>query len=328
MDQFRTTLPITPASFQIDLQTPVLSLGSCFAHTMGKRLQQNKFQVLNNPFGVIFNPLSVFKLLNAVINKTSHDLLQDNNLIENNGVWYHYDTHSDIWATTLPELKEKVQSKIEGTHQFLQTTQVLILTLGTAYAYFRKDNDLLVANCHKISQNFFEKRLLTTQEIIDGFAKLHKQLQQTYPNIKVIVTVSPVRHMKDTLPFNQVSKATLRLACHYITEQFPKVAYFPSYELLLDDLRDYRFFAKDMIHPTQVAEDYIWDKFTQAFMTETTLSFLKKWQKIRQSLNHRAFHPSSDTHQQFLKKLLNKLKEIQHQIDVTQEIIQVETQLV
>lgn len=327
MDQFRTTFPIAPTSFQIDLQTPVLSMGSCFAHTMGQRLQQNKFQVLNNPFGVIFNPLSVFKLLDAAITKTCHDLLQDDNLVENNGVWYHYDAHSDIWAGNLPELKEKVRSKIEETHQFLQATQVLILTLGTAYAYFRKDNDALVANCHKVPQKFFEKRLLTTQETIGGFAKFYKQLQRTYPNIKVIVTVSPVRHIKDTLPFNQVSKATLRLACHYITEQFPTVTYFPSYELLLDDLRDYRFFAKDMIHPTQVAEDYIWDKFTQTFMSETTLSFLKKWQKIHQSLNHRAFHPSSDTHQQFLKKLLNKLKEIQHQVDVTQEITQVEKQL-
>ena len=254
MAQFRTTFDLPSSPFSIRLNTPVLSLGSYFANTMGLRLQQNKFQALINPFGVIFNPLSIYKLLQNSISPTE---VRGEDLVQSQGMWYHYDVHSKLWADDPAVLQDKIQQQVQSTHQFLQSTKVLILTFGTAYGYFLKNNQQLVANCHKVPQHFFEKRLLTVEEITQGFDNLYNQLQEIAPDLKIILTVSPVRHIKDTIPANQVSKSILRVACHQITEQFNEVMYFPAYELLLDDLRDYRFFGTDMIHPNSIAEDYI-----------------------------------------------------------------------
>ncbi|OJJ20495.1 hypothetical protein BKI52_18735 [marine bacterium AO1-C] len=325
MDQFRTTFHLPSSPFSLDLQTPVLSLGSCFANTMGKRLQQNKFRALVNPFGVIFNPLSIYKLLTTSIVQSS---LQDQDLIQSQGIWYHYHMHSEFCADEPIVLKDKIQQQVQHTHHFLQSTQVLMLTFGTAYGYFRLDNQQLVANCHKVPQRNFEKRLLGIEEITRGFSELYQALQSINPQLKIVLTVSPVRHIKDTIPANQVSKSILRVACHQITEQLEDVVYFPAYELLLDDLRDYRFFKADMIHPNQVAEDYIWEKFTKAFMMDDTLQFLTQWKKIQQSLSHRSFHPTSEAHQAFLHKLLGQLEGLSKHIDVAEEIQQVKTQLV
>ncbi len=325
MDQFRTTFRPPSSPFTIHLQTPVLSLGSCFAHTMGHRLQQNKFSSLVNPFGVIFNPLSLYKLLHTSIALSP---LQAQDLVQSQGVWYHYDMHSELWAHDLTALQEKIAHQIQHTHQFLQSTQVLMLTFGTAYGYFRQENQQLVANCHKVPQRHFNKKLLTIEEITEGFSTLYQALQALRPEIKIILTVSPVRHLKDTIPANQVSKSILRVACHQIAEQYQEVVYFPAYELMLDDLRDYRFFEADMIHPNQIAKDYIWKQFSQVFMTDDTLQFLKTWKKIQQSLQHRSFHPHSEAHQDFLRKLLAQLQGLRSQINVEKEIAQVNDQII
>ncbi|WP_299466407.1 GSCFA domain-containing protein [uncultured Microscilla sp.] len=328
MDHFRTTFNIAPKPLDIDLHTPVFSIGSCFANAMGQRLQQNKFTACVNPFGVIFNPLSIFKLINAsLLHEKAAELMSDAAMVEQQGVWYHYDVHSDFYANNATALRQKLQHTLDITQQFLQNTQVVILTLGTAYGYFLKEHRSIVANCHKVPQQFFDKRLLTVEEVTQGFEQTYQALQSINAHLQVIVTVSPVRHIKDTIPLNQVSKATLRLACHQISEKFAQVAYFPAYELLLDDLRDYRFFKADMIHPTPVAEDYIWQKFTQAFMNEQTLAFLKQWGKVRQALNHRSFQPESAAHQKFLRKLLAQLESHAQTVDVSAEIASVQTQL-
>jgi hypothetical protein len=329
MEQFRTSfhIPATPLPFH--LQTPIFSIGSCFANAMGQRLQQNKFKVCVNPFGVIFNPLSIFKLLNASIQPTFAEAMMDNALMtERQGLWYHYDLHSDFHAEATSTLGQQLKQSLENTRHFLANTQVVILTLGTAYAYFLKANQTIVANCHKVPQKFFDKRLLSIEEITQDFKEVYNALKTLNPKLQVILTVSPVRHIKDTIPLNQVSKSTLRLACHQISEQFDQVTYFPAYELLLDDLRDYRFFKADMIHPTSVAEDYIWQKFSQTFMDEPTQGFLKQWGKVRQALNHRSFQPTLPAHQKFLRKLAQQLKGLSNQIDVSVELAQVEQQLI
>ena len=328
MDQFRTTFAIPSAPFQVNLQTPVLSMGSCFANAMGQRLQQNKFTTSINPFGVIFNPLSIFKLLDASLaDEDSPGLSEDDSMTEHQGVWYHYDVHSDFWANERGVLNDKIQATLNNARHFLKIAKILILTFGTAYGYFLKKSNSIVANCHKVPQKFFEKRLLNIDEIAAGFSDLYKKLKEVNPDLQVILTVSPVRHIKDTIPLNQVSKSVLRVACHQITQEFPNIIYFPAYELLLDDLRDYRFFEADMIHPAAIAEDYIWDKFVQCFMNADTQDFLKQWRKTRQALNHRSFHPKSEAHQKFLKKLLGQLKNYRGKIDVLEEIKEVESQL-
>lgn len=324
MDQFRTTFTLSSSPFNIGLDTPVLGLGSCFANTMGLRLQQNKFKALINPFGIIFNPLSIYKLLQNSVELID---VKAEDLVQSQGMWYHYDVHSEFWANDSTALKDKIQQQTQATHQFLQSAKVLILTFGTAYGYFLKENQQLVANCHKVPQRFFEKRLLTIEEITQGFANLYNQLQAIAPGLKIILTVSPVRHIKDTIPANQVSKSILRVACHQITEKLNEAIYFPAYELLLDDLRDYRFFGADMIHPNSIAEDYIWEKFTQTFMDSSTRQFLKTWQKIQRSLQHKSFHPESEAHQKFLNNLLHQLKALRTQIAVEEEINTVKNQL-
>lgn len=329
MEHFRTSFQIQPHSHLFHLQTPIFSIGSCFANAMGQRLQQNKFKTSVNPFGVIFNPLSIFKLLNASLQPTHRDVMIDKTMMtERQGIWYHYDLHSDLHAEAPSVLAQQLQQKLQDTHQFLANTQVVILTLGTAYAYFLKANQAIVANCHKVPQKFFDKRLLSVDEITQGFEQAYNALKTLNPQLQVILTVSPVRHIKDTIPLNQVSKSTLRLACHQISEKFDQATYFPAYELLLDDLRDYRFFKADMIHPTKVAEDYIWEKFSQTFMDESTQGFLKHWGKIKQALNHRSFQPTSAAHQKFLHKLAQQLQALSKQIDVSAELAQVTQQLV
>lgn len=328
MEQFRTSFQVQPHSHPFHLQTPIFSIGSCFANAMGQRLQQNKFSVCVNPFGVIFNPLSIFKLLDACLHPAqANALLNETAMVERQGLWYHYDLHSDFYGENQETIKQKLQESLQSTRHFLEKTQVIILTLGTAYAYFLNANQAVVANCHKVPQKFFDKRLLSVNEIIQGFEQTYKTLQTLNPQLQVILTVSPVRHIKDTIPLNQVSKSTLRLACHHLSERFDQVSYFPAYELLLDDLRDYRFFKADMIHPTKVAEDYIWEKFSQVFMDNPTQDFLKQWGKIKQALNHRSFQPASEAHQKFLRKLMQQLQDLSQQIDVSTELAQVQQQV-
>jgi hypothetical protein len=220
-----------------------------------------------------------------------------------------------------------VQERRRQAHDFLRQADLMILTFGTAVGYIHRQSGQLVANCHKIPQGAFDKTLLSLTDMQEAFASLQARLQVFNPSLRLLLTLSPVRHLKETLEGNSVSKALLRVLCHQLQQQYPAVDYFPAYELLLDDLRDYRFYKADLIHPTEIAETYIWDKFQAAYFDAAFQQFTGEWDKIRQALAHRPFQPESAAHQQFLHHTLRKLQQLHHQVDCRAEIEQVKNQL-
>jgi hypothetical protein len=291
---------------------------------MGERLQKSKFNTLVNPFGVIFNPLSLSLLLEWALQE--QDLPADK-AVQVGDWWFHYDLHSSFSASSKEELLQKGKYLLQDTSDFLKKTDYLILTLGTAFIYRLKDSQATVANCHKVPATHFTKELLSPDEITQGLARLCTQLLTCRPRLQILLTVSPVRHIKDSIPLNSVSKSILRVACHQLQEQFEQVTYFPSYEILMDDLRDYRFYKPDMIHPSEVAEDYIWSIFSETYFDDTTQELLKKWEKVSKTLSHKPFNPGSAGHLKFLHDTLEKLQAFKTQLPVDEEIAYITSQL-
>jgi hypothetical protein len=321
---FRTELNIAPSDSKLSLSSQILTIGSCFADVMGARLLANKFKVMVNPFGVIYNPVSVLKLIEAALEKKA---LPEELHWQHQGLWYHYDLHSEIAATSAVALTNKTRSLVEKVAQFLDSADVLLLTLGTAFVYRLRDTGSIVANCHKAPASLFFKELLTLSEVTRNMVSLGKLLKAIRPHLQIILTLSPVRHIKDGIPENQVSKSILRVACHETALQCPQIAYFPAYEYMLDDLRDYRFYKKDMIHPSEVAEEYIWEKFVAAYLDEEAKVFLKEWESITKALAHKPFHPESEAHQAFLHKIRDKLILVSRYVDVSSELQQIEKEM-
>ncbi|MEO1049492.1 MAG: GSCFA domain-containing protein [Bacteroidota bacterium] len=323
--KFRTEL--TPAPFQtkIGLKNPILSIGSCFADSMGQRFEAYKFSVQANPFGTTFNPISIFKLLNYSV---SNQFPSKDTYLEHREIKANYDFHTSFSHENNAVLEDRINEQVTSVHHFLRDCQWVIITLGTAWVYQRNDNQEIVNNCHKVPARHFEKRLLTQVEILDAFKDIYEKLIGINPNINFIFTVSPVRHVKDSLELNSVSKSILRTCCHILTERFDNVLYFPSYELMMDDLRDYRFYKSDMLHPTEDAEEYIWNKFTQATFDEETNDFLVAWKKIISALKHRPFNPHSNDHQNFIITTLAQLERWSKVVNVDEEISALRRQLI
>ncbi len=323
MPTFRTELILPRAPFQWGMGNPVLTVGSCFAELMGRQLAENKLPVLINPFGILFNPVSIGKLITGAVHNTP---LADA-WVERQGTWFHYDFHSRFAANQHEALQQQLERAMASTHRFLQRTDVLLLTFGTAWVYTLKATGEVVANCHKVPAGQFERRLLSLREITEAFKRCYLALKELRAPLQIILTVSPVRHTKDTLPLNQVSKSTLRVACHELAQSLPDVHYFPSYELMMDDLRDYRFYQPDMIHPSEVAEAYIWQKFSEAYLTPEAKDFIGEWTEVRKAMAHRPFQPDAMAHRHFLERTLQRLEKLSQQADMSAEIAEVRNRL-
>ena len=321
---FRTEIPLIPHPQQLPQSARVLTIGSCFAETMGTRLVENKVAAVVNPFGTVFNPLTACQLLRAA---AGEDMDWQQHLVEARGRWQSYDLHATIGADSPVTLLQRIQELVRETGEFLRTADVVMLTLGTAFVYRLRATGELVSNCHKVPAEQFDKELLTPDEIINAVAETHAYLRRHNPKLRFILTVSPVRHLKDTLPLNSVSKSALRLACHYLSELLPDVAYFPAYELLLDDLRDYRFYADDMLHPSTVAQEYIWERLTRTYFDAAFGRFKKEWHALRQALHHRPLYEAAPEHRQFLETTLDRLRRLGQQVDVNTEIDALQQQL-
>jgi hypothetical protein len=278
-----------------------------------------------NPFGIVYNPLSIHKLLQMAIRKKSP---RSDGYCQRDGLFLHHDFHSSFAHKSQELLQNTLVDQLSRVGDALRTCRVLIITYGTAWVYEQKSTMQVVANCHKIPQHQFDKFLLTQKRILESFEGFYQALLEVNPSVKIIFTVSPVRHVKDTLELNSVSKSTLRLTSHTLTETNPKVFYFPAYELMQDDLRDYRFYKSDLIHPTEQAETYIWEKFCNTYFTVDTKDFFNRWSKIQTALQHRPFNSNSESHQKFLKMLLLELNEVSNIVDVTAEIELVQKQLI
>lgn len=323
MNDWKTDLNVKSADRPIHLNDPILTIGSCFSQAIGQHLNDNKFNVTVNPFGTAYSPLSIHHLLKVALRKGE---VSDGDFLVHQEVHYHYQFHSSFASLSRQELAEQISHAVNKVNHFISTARFVIITYGTAWAYKRKDTAQWVANCHKVPSTYFSKELLSIEAMENSFDEIHTALKAVNPAIQIIVTVSPVRHLKDTIELNSVSKSTLRLFCHKLSQR-SGVDYFPAYETMMDDLRDYRFYQEDRIHPTKEAEEYIWQNFSQKYFETETKTFLSEWQEVKHALAHRSLFPSTTHHQSFLKEILTKLQRLQHRVDVGNEITFVKNQI-
>jgi hypothetical protein len=243
--------------------------------------------------------------------------------LEQQGRFFHYRVHSSISANKKIQLWDRIEASQSLTQKYLTQASHIFITFGTAHIYELKSGGKQVANCHKQPQSLFIKKLMSLDEMKAHFEKFHALQKEKNPEAEIILTVSPVRHSKDGIPENQVSKSLLRVLAHQLTEEYENVSYFPSYELMMDDLRDYRFYKEDMVHPTPQAENYIWDFFQECFFDKSTVGNVKIIEGIQNSLSHKPFLPGSTAHQQFLQKLLQQMERMTPDFDFSMEIKEV-----
>jgi len=308
--KFRTELILPESDIKINHQSKLIAIGSCFVENAGNRLKDFKFNIDINPFGIIFNPYSIAKILSNAIQE---DFNFNTDFVERNNSFYCYDFHSKYNATKANELLDKIKSTNKETSQNLLNTDVLMLTFGTAWIYKHLPSNQIVANCHKVPQKEFSKSLLDLAELKVLYKNIFTELFTQNPHFKIVLTVSPVRHLKDGFIENNQSKSILLLLSKYLADTFPhQVVYFPSYEFVIDDLRDYRFYNSDMIHPNQQAIDYIFEKFSQSYFDNQTLKILPKINQLNQLVGHHFFNATSEQinkHQQKIKQLQTELLE-------------------
>ena len=325
---FRTEIRLIPSAVSLNHGQSILTIGSCFAEVMGKRFERNKFTIRANPYGTIYNPFSICKLLYKAARS---EPLPREGVVKSQGVYQHYDLHSKFGHPSESELWQNINEQCEHVTNFLPTADWVVITFGTAMVYSLKEShhsgSRIVANCHKIPGHHFYKRLLSVEEMLRSFRLTHAALKEIKPDMKFIVTVSPVRHIKETLEANSHSKALLRVTAGEICSTMPDVFYFPAFEIMMDDLRDYRFYEKDMIHPNETAHDYIWELFSKTFFTGDTIALNDRWNKLKRNLEHRPFQVQSEQHQHFLRKTLAELEQLSGQLDLKHEIRQLKKQL-
>ena len=307
MDQFRTEVKPPRAAFDIDHSQGIMLMGSCFTEEIGKRLTQAKFNTLQNPFGILFNPFSMVNALSRICSKRYYT---KEDLVEANEKWHSLDHHGSFSGSDAEEVLEAINGAIDRAHDFLAKADVLFITTGSAWVYHHIERDQTVANCHKIPNSAFEKRLLSFQDVHLILRHIPQLLERFNPKLQIVFTVSPVRHWKDGALENQRSKSTLVTATHAVVDAFDNCHYFPAYELLMDDLRDYRFYKTDMLHPSEQAVDYTWEKFSDCYFSEDTKAVLHEVQTLVQSVNHRPIDPESNSFQRFVRKQLDIISEL------------------
>jgi|3_EtaG_2_1085321.scaffolds.fasta_scaffold15234_3 hypothetical protein len=322
--ELKTTIEIKPTEEKIHPHDRITSIGSCFADHIGSRFEEMKMDILSNPFGIIYNPISQMRLIKAALNNED---LNEEHIIENRDIYNHLDAHSIFGKKNLIELKEGIREATSRLKEYLKSSKVLILTFGTSWVYRYEKTQQIIANCHKLPSQNFQKELLELDDIVNEVTTTLLELKQKNPDLRVILTVSPVRHIKDGIPENSLSKAILRLAVHKIKKAIEKTYYFPAFELMMDDLRDYRFYAEDMIHPNNMARNFIWQRFRETFFSDPLFAYCDKWQAIKNDLNHRVMNPGSEEHVQFLEALQKKLNRFSVMGNVEEEMKHVEKEL-
>ena len=314
--KFRTEVQIPVSETALEIDDRVFSIGSCFSSEMSDLLKTGQIQTLNNPFGTTFNPYSI----NQAVKKL-HDsqFYTENDLIKFGEEIISLDHHSKFNSRFVHQTLDKINAEIEVGNRFLQDANWVMITYGTSFIYEFLPKKKLVANCHKIPGKYFEKRLLTHLEITDSIYETVTVLKDICKeNVQVLFTVSPVRHTKDGMVENNLSKAKLIAAIHEILPQFDNCHYLPVYEILMDDLRDYRFYKEDLIHPSRQAVQYIWEKFGSAYFSDETMDFVEENFKIAKALEHKSADEKSPKHQEFLtnieKRIAAQQTKVKHKI--------------
>lgn len=287
MIKFRTEIKTEPCCWQLSIDTPVVLLGSCFADNIGARMRRALWNA-RNPLGVLFNPLSIASALKLLLFDPDSSTKFKENSFEANTLrhsWYFDSSVSDS-GPNFPAHLGNMKRELSDT---LDRGRTLFVTFGTAFCYFLTDHpDFVVANCHKQRESMFARRRVSIDEICAEWEPLIEKLTDRFPGLRIIFTVSPVRHLRDGLHENNISKSTLQLAIDRLCDRFGCCAYFPAYEMLIDDLRDYRFYASDLAHPSDQAVEYIWEKFLDTFVTTPAArADLKRGESIVKRYSHR-----------------------------------------
>ncbi|QDH79585.1 GSCFA domain-containing protein [Echinicola soli] len=322
--QLQTNFDIPFHPCPIDHSSSVMTIGSCFSTVIGQKLKERKFKVLDNPFGTLFNPLSLLQLIDIALGEPN---FPEALFLEHDARHLHYSCHSSISGNTKDELKSFLEAQCRVTKEMLSTASLLVITFGTANVYEHRSSGMIVSNCHKQPAKEFKKKTLSVDEIKKAFSRTHHRLKEMNPDLNIVLTVSPVRHTKDGIPENQLSKSILRVACDELVNVHENLCYFPSYEIMMDELRDYRFYKDDLIHPSTQAEVYIWEKFSHSYLSPAARKQAENIMDIKKALAHRPFNPSSAAHQKFLQNLLRKMEQMPAEFDFTKEIKQVNDQL-
>ncbi|MGO3181541.1 MAG: GSCFA domain-containing protein [Aequorivita sp.] len=307
--KLQTEIPLYPGENQIDYSSKILLLGSCFSENIGTKFDYFKFQNTQNPFGIIFNPISLEKLVVRAIDNNS---FSEEDIFQENEIWKCFDAHSELSSLDKGEFLKNLDSALQNLRSALFSSSHIIFTFGTSWVYRNLENDEIVANCHKLPQKNFKKELLSIEEISDSLKNIFKKISEINSEVIILNTVSPVRHIKDGFVENSLSKAHLLSAIHHLLNK--QSFYFPSYEILMDELRDYRFYTEDMLHPNKTAIDIIWQKFSKVWISSETNALQKEIASIQSGLLHKPFNPNSEEHLQFLEKLQQKITSIKKQI--------------
>lgn len=318
---FRTPVIIPESTFRIDHSTKMMLLGSCFSENIGARLLEYKFLVKTNPFGIVYNPFSVAAVVKRLLSNKGFD---ETDLVFHNDVYQSFLHHGQFSHPDKNRCLENISRSFAEAAGFILKTDIFLITFGTAYVYKLKSTGEVVANCHKFPSSAFVRERLTIEEIVKEWSSVINAISAHHPATKFIFTVSPIRHWKDGAHENQISKSILHLAIDRLQEMYEStLSYFPAYEILLDELRDYRFFAEDMMHPSPVAIEYIWERFGETFFTEETIRANREWDQINRSLDHRPLNNQTENYRHFLKQTLQKLilfRQNHPQIDCSREI--------
>lgn len=304
--ELQTKIPLQPrSSNKIDYDSRILSIGSCFAENIGEKLAYYKFRNAINPFGILFHPKAIEKLVLRAIEGEAYG---EEDIFHQNERWHCFDAHSKLSNTSKNDLLQELNSALELTTRTLQEASHIIITLGTAWVYRHLERDSIVANCHKVPQKIFSKILLSVSDIKSSLQNIEKEVRRINPDVQFIYTVSPVRHLKDGFIENTQSKSHLIAAVHKSLNSSSN--YFPSYEIMMDELRDYRFYDEDMIHPNATAVDYIWQGFKSVWINLGTFKTMKDVETVQKGMHHRPFNPKSSEHKRFILQIEEKKKNL------------------
>lgn len=283
-------------------------MGSCFAEEIGKKLHERKFNALVNPHGISYNPLSIsYALTDYIQNKTYDEAC----LFRHNELWQSFNHHGKFSSTDLSSCLSAINHEIKQAHAHLQKAKWLVITFGSAFAYINKKNKTIVANYHKLPSSEFEKTLLTETQILSDWNKQLIALKKFNPALNVLFTISPVRYVRDGLIENNRSKGILLNAVHMLVEQNTNCFYFPAYEIVIDELRDYRFFKEDLVHPNELAVNYVWEKFVHAICDDETKQLLEEYEPLLKSMQHRPLQEDTEAYKKFKVQLEEKIKALE-----------------
>jgi hypothetical protein len=306
--EFFLPFPIQSFPFSISYRDKILFIGSCFSEEIGNKMEAFKFDVLQNPNGILYDPISISDSLDAYI---QNKIYKEEDLFELNGLWHSWKHHSSFSGIDKQEVLKKINHSQNTAHQFLKQANFLIITFGTSYNYEIKSNQQNVANCHKAPSAFFNKKLLSVDEITSSILLALTTLEVFNPNLKIIFTISPVKHVRDGVIENNRSKARLIEATHSIVEQRQNAFYFPSYEWVTDVLRDYRFYKNDMVHPNEAAINFVFEKFCESTLNIESTKVMKEIKDIIKAINHKPFFKESEAHKKFVAAQLKNISSIE-----------------